>query len=213
MHIVLIHGQGRSPLSMSLLGWRLSRQQYHIHYFGYAAFCQTFDSITRRFVQTVRDQIGDQPYTIVSHSLGGIIVRAALPDLAGNPPQYLIMLAPPNQPTRIAKKARPNPLYWWVTWDCGRKLANDTFYERLPLPTVPTTIIAGTKGLRGALQQSLFGAEEVNDTILSVKETELGGDYEVILVPASHAFIMNSKEVARIVSEVIGNEGQTGIPV
>lgn len=207
MHIVLIHGQGRSPLSMSLLGWRLGRQQYQIHYFGYAAFCQTFDSITRRFVQAIRDQIGDQPYTIVSHSLGGIIVRAALPDLAGNPPQHLIMLAPPNQPTRIAKKARPNPFYWWVTWDCGRKLADDTFYEKLPLPTVPTTIIAGTKGLRGALQQSLFGAEEVNDTILSVKETELGGNYEVILVPARHAFIMNSKKVARIVSEVIGNEG------
>jgi hypothetical protein len=207
MHIVLIHGQGRSPLSMSLLGWRLSRQQYEIYYFGYAAFCQTFDSITRRFVQTIRDQIADQPYTIVSHSLGGIIARAALPDLAGNLPQHLIMLAPPNQPTRIAKKARPNPLYWWVTWDCGRKLADDAFYEKLPLPTVPTTIIAGTKGLRGAFQQSLFGTEEINDTILSVKETELGGNYELILVPARHAFIMNSKKVARIVSEVIGNEG------
>jgi hypothetical protein len=213
VHIVLIHGQGRSPLSMSLLGWRLSRQQYNIHYFGYAAFCQTFDSITRRFVQTIRAEIGDQPYAIVSHSLGGIIARAVLPHLADIPPQHLVMLAPPNQPTHIARIMRSYPLYWWVTWDCGRKLADDTFYEKLPLPPVPTTIIAGTKGLRGALQQSLFGAEEVNDTILSVKETELGGGYEVILVPARHAFIMNSMEVARIVSEVIGNEGQTSIPV
>jgi hypothetical protein len=193
---------------MSLLGWRLSRQQYDIHYFGYAAFCQTFDSITRRFAQTIRDKIGDQPYAIVSHSLGGIIVRASLPDLTDNPPQHLVMLAPPNQPARIAKKMKPNQLYWWVTWDCGRKLADDAFYDSLPNPAVPTTIIAGTKGLRGRLQQSLFGAAEVNDSVLSVKETELGEGYKVILVPASHAFIMNSKRVAEIVSEVIGNERQ-----
>jgi pimeloyl-ACP methyl ester carboxylesterase len=213
MHVVLIHGQGRSPLSMSLLGWRLSRQQHQVHYFGYAAFCQTFDDITRRFVQMIRDEIGDRPYAIVSHSLGGIITRASLPHLADIPPQHLVMLAPPNQPARIAKKMRPNQLYWWVTWDCGRKLADDAFYESLPRPTVPTTIIAGTKGLHGRLQQSLFEGEEVNDTILSVQETELSEAQEVILVPASHGFIMNSKQVAEIVSEVIGNERRVASPV
>jgi hypothetical protein len=210
MHIMLIHGQGRSPLSMSILGWRLSRQQHHIHYFGYATYAQTFEDITRRFGQIIRDEIGEQPYAIVSHSLGGIITRAALPELVDNPPQQLVMLAPPNQPAHIAKMMRFNALYRWMTWDCGQKLADDDFYRTLPVPTMPTTIIAGTKGMGGVWQQAVFGTEEtVNDSVLSVQETELGNGHEVIFVPAMHGFIMNSKEVAGIVSKVLENGHQT----
>lgn len=200
MHIVLIHGQGRSPLSMTLLGWRLRRAGHDIHYFGYSPMLQSFESITARFIQTIHDEIGNRPYAIVSHSLGGIITRASLPYLTHNLPKHLVMLAPPNQPARIAKKMRANPVYGWFTRDCGRKLGDDSFYETLPRPTIPTTIIAGTRGFRGKL--SPFG-EKANDTVLAVEETRLGKGYEVILVPATHSFIMNSKQVAKTVLKVI----------
>ncbi len=200
MNIILIHGQGRTPLAMLILGWRLSRKQHRVRYFGYACAWQTFDSIKRRFVETIRHKIGQQPYAIVAHSLGGIIVRASLPHLVERPPQHLVMLAPPNQPPQIAKKMKLNPVYRWLTGDCGQKLADDAFYQKLPRPTVPTTIIAGVKGLPGKL--SLFG-EEANDGVLAVKETELGQEFKVILTPAIHPFIMNSRQVASIVSEVV----------
>lgn len=203
MYIVLIHGQGRSPLSMTLLGWRLRRAGHDICYFGYTPILQSFESITARFIQTIRNEVGDRPYAIVSHSLGGIITRASLPYLTDNLPKHLVMLAPPNQPARIAKKLKANPIYEWFTRDCGRKLGDDAFYETLPYPTVPTTIIAGTRGPRGKL--SPFG-EEANDSVLAVRETELGEGYRVILVPATHTFIMNSKQVAGIVSDVIKKE-------
>jgi pimeloyl-ACP methyl ester carboxylesterase len=196
MRIVLIHGQGRTPLAMSLLGWRLNRQRYKIHYFGYATPTETFEAITQRLVRFIGRKIGPRPYAIVAHSLGGIITRASLPYLDNNPPRHLVMLAPPNQPALIAKKARANALYRLVTRDCGRKLSDEAFYQTLPLPTVPTTIIAGTKGLSGRF--SPFG-KQANDTILSVPETRLGEGYEVILVPASHSFIMNSKQVTEVV--------------
>ncbi len=95
---------------------------------------------------------------------------------------------------------KSNPVYRWLTGDCGQKLADDAFYQKLPRPTVPTTIIAGVTGLPGKL--SLFG-EEANDGVLAVKETELGQEFKVILTPAIHPFIMNSRQVARIVSEVV----------
>lgn len=203
---MLIHGQGRSPLSMGVLGWRLSRKQYTVHYFGYASFFQTFESITQRFVQAIRDSIGDEPYAIVSHSLGGIIARSALPALADNPPQHLVMLAPPNQPARIAKLMRSSAVYRWITWDCGQKLADDDFYVSLPVPAVPTTIIAGTKPVGGVWQKAIFGSDaDVNDGILSMDETQLGDDFEVVAVPSRHGFIMNSREATDIVLEVMGN--------
>jgi pimeloyl-ACP methyl ester carboxylesterase len=211
---MLIHGQGRTPLSMAVLGWRLSRQQYAVHYFGYASYFQMFDDIVARFAQTIRDDIGVAPYAIVSHSLGGIIARAALPELAGYPPRHLVMLAPPNQPARIAKLMRSNVVYRWLTWDCGQKLADNDFYADLPVPAVPTTVIAGTKSVGGVWQQAIFGREAaVNDGILSITETQLGAEFEVISVPSRHGFIMNSIEVANIVLQVLKNGNRLKVAV
>lgn len=206
MNIMLIHGQGRTSLAMFLLGWRLKRQQFRVHYFGYVCWRESFDHITDRFVNTIHHRFRQQPYAIVAHSLGGIITRASLPRLAGTPPQHLVMLAPPNRPPRMAKKMRANPIYRWHTGDCGRKLADETFYRQLPRPPIPTTIIAGTAGPKGRL---LFFRHEVNDGVLAVAETVLGEGIEVILVPAWHPFIMNSKRVAGIISELLGNAATT----
>ncbi len=206
MNIMLIHGQGRTPLSMAALGWRLSRQQVNVHYFGYATYFQTFDDIVQRFVRTIRAEVGDAPYAIVSHSLGGIITRAALPALSDHAPRHLVMLAPPNHPSRIAKMMRSNSLYRLATWDCGQKLADDEFYDCLPAPAVPTTIIAGTNRVDGLWQQVVFGDDEkINDGILSLDETRLETAAEFVQVPSRHGFIMNSKEVADIVLRTLRN--------
>ncbi len=200
MKLILIHGQGRTPLSMALLGWRLSRKGYDIHYFGYFPFMETFDEIVARFTQMVRETAGEQPYAIVSHSLGSLVSRATLPRLSDHPPCHVVMLAPPNQPPKMAKLAQKVPLYRWYARDCGDKLADDDFYESLPVPDVPTTIIAGSRGLPEAL--SPFD-DQLNDGILAVEETELA-DHEVIVDEATHPFIMNSKQVVRLITEIVG---------
>ena len=83
MHLILIHGQGRTPLSMIWLARRLRRQGHQVHYFGYLPLAQSFETIVNNFIQTIEAKTGGQSYVIVSHSLGGIISRAALPRLAG----------------------------------------------------------------------------------------------------------------------------------
>ena len=200
MQVLLIHGQGRSPLSMWPLARRLRQHGHTPHYFGYAGFAQPFERIVDRLVQTVPQKIGLTPYAIVTHSLGGVITRAALPRLVDNLPQQLVMLAPPNHPATLAKKLRNNPLYRLATGDCGQKLGNDDFFKSLPLPIVPKTIIAGTKGWQGKM--SPFG-NRPNDSLLLVEETELKGS-EIFYVPVRHSVIMYSRQVADIVVEVLG---------
>ena len=195
MQILLIHGQGRTPFSLWPLARRLRQHDHTPHYFGYAGFAQPFERIVDRLVQSVPQKVGAVPYAIVSHSLGGVITRAALPRLVDNLPQRLVMLAPPNHPAMLAKKLRDNPLYRLATGDCGQKLGDDEFYASLPLPIVPTTIIAGTKGWQGGL--SPFG-DRPNDTLLLVEETELDG-CETFYVPSRHSVIMYSRQVADIV--------------
>lgn len=202
MNIMLIHGQGRTPVSMSLLGWRLSRRGYKVHYFAYFVAWQRFEDIVDRLVRTIRREIGDEPYALVTHSLGGLIARAALPRLAGRPPRQLVMLAPPNRPPQIAKWAMKNLFYRRFAGDSGRKLIDEAFYKTLPEPTVPATIIAGGRGWPERI--SPFG-DAINDGILTVEETKLAQADQVILVRATHPFIMNSKAVERLIGEVVGD--------
>ena len=68
MKLILIHGQSRTPLSMALLSWRLSRQGHEIHYFGYFTFLETFEEIVERFVKRVAEMAGADPYAIISHA-------------------------------------------------------------------------------------------------------------------------------------------------
>ena len=203
MKVLLIHGQGRTWLSMLLLGWRLKRQGYAVCYFRYMTWLESFDKITHRFVQTLGAKMGDQLYVIIGHSLGNIITRSSLPRLTCSPPRHLIMLAPPNQPPLLGKIFKSNLIYRLFTKDCGQKVADDAFYGQLPCPTIPTTIIAGTRGLPKFL--SPF-AGEPNDMILAVSETRLEGLAEPVLVRASHPFIMNSKQVVEIIYSVLERE-------
>jgi len=202
MRLLLIHGLGRTPLSLALLGRRLSRQGHNVRYFGYAAFRESFDQIVGRLIASICAADDSHPYALIGHSLGGILARAALPALAHMPPRHLVMLAPPNQTSLLARRLRQQLLYRITTRDSGSKLADRAFYDTLPQPSIHTTIIAGTAGPRG--RWSPFG-DRPNDGVVAVEETMLRPNTEVIQVPSVHTLIMNSRQVTRIICEVLAS--------
>jgi hypothetical protein len=65
----------------------------------------------------------------------------------------------------------------------------------IPLPGVPLTVLAGTRGPRG--RWSPFG-DEANDGIVSVSEVGLPG-LDPIEVPVLHTFLPQDARVARLV--------------
>ena len=200
MRLLLIHGLGRTPLSLAFLGRRLSQRGDSVRYFGYAAFHESFDQIVGRLIATIRATADQHPYALIGHSLGGILARAALPALADMPPRHLVMLAPPNQAPLLARRLRKHLLYQFLTRDCGGKLTDQAFYATLPQPTIHTTIIAGTAGPHG--HWSPFG-DQPNDGVVAVEETRLGPNTEVFLVPSVHTLIMNSPQVTRVICELL----------
>jgi len=74
----------------------------------------------------------------------------------------------------------------------------------LPEPNVPTTIIAGTGGPRGKWFPI---GQDANDSVLTVQETQLEPENTVILVPALHTFIMNSREVFHHIDRILRQSG------
>lgn len=197
MRVFLIHGMGRTSISMLLLRRRLSKAGHRPHLFGYTVTLQSFDAIVHRFLDRVRRVLDkdraeghEGSYAVISHSLGGIITRAASPQL---PPGFsrFVMLAPPNQPPAMVRALESNSLFRLLTRDAGHKLHEQAFYETLPVPDVPTLIVAGNSGPQNPW---LPFDGKPNDGIVSVEETYLEGVPRVE-VPALHTFMMNRRDV------------------
>ena len=200
LRIFLIHGMGRTAVSMLLLKRRLEEAGHQCSLFGYLVTVESFDDIVDRFVRKVGEVMAqDQaeasddvvPFGVVSHSLGGIVTRSACGRF---PPGFrrFLMLAPPNHPPAMAGWMQGNPIFHLLTQDVGRKLGQEAFYERLPIPQVKTLIIAGNIGPQADRLPPFRGRP--NDGVVAVDETRLEGVPHVE-VPALHTFVMNRRDV------------------
>ncbi len=196
MRVFLIHGMGRTQVSMALLARRLRAAGHRPSAFSYFVTRDPLERIAERLVAHVdearADAGDDEGFAVIGHSLGNVITRLALPRLPAL--SRFVMLAPPNRPPVLARTFSTNPLFRALTRDAGDKLTDEEFFRRLPLPTAPTLIVAGTRGPR-ARWLPFSGA--ASDGVLGVEETRLPGIAHVE-VPAIHTFIMNDAEVARL---------------
>jgi hypothetical protein len=193
MQAILIHGMGRTPLSQLLLARRLRRNGFAVHLFGYSTL-QSFGTCVARLTSRVRALDTRKPFVLVGHSLGCVLIRAALPMLEPVRPAACFFLAPPSKVTKAARFFAKNRLYRLLARDCGRLLADEAFMASLPKPAVPVRVYAGTAGCRGRF--SPF-KQEANDGILAISETPLNADDDVVRVPTIHTLIMNSVIVSR----------------
>lgn len=193
MRVLLVHGLGRSPLSMAYLAHRLRRGGHATETFGYFAARESYAAIVARLRARVHHaEAGGTPWVAVGHSLGGLLLRDAFASAVMQHVAHLVMLATPNRVPRTAEHAQRVALFRWMTGECGAQLASPEYFRALPVPTVPHTIIAGTRGFTG--RWSPFG-DEPNDGIVAVGETTLDTDVPPRTVPAGHTFIMNDTAV------------------
>ena len=200
MNVLLIHGLGRTSLSMWGLAQFLRSQSYTPHFFGYWAWKNSYAEIVAALRSQFSILASQGDYSIVAHSLGGVLCRSALYNWPDAMPRHLIMLGTPNQCPRLATLARTIPIYQWATQDCGYHLSLPTFYANLPKLHCPYTIIAGTKGPKGAF--SPFGYDD-NDGIVSVSETYIERGDRPLRFPVFHTFMMNDAKIQnRIIQQL-----------
>ena len=200
MQVLLVHGLSRTPASLMSLGWRLQTAGWSTAAFSYAAFFETFDQIVVRLRQQLQTLSQEGPYSVVAHSLGGLLLRAALETDTVLSPAHTVMLGPPNQRPRLAPIAWQLPPFQWVTGQCGFNLTRlDFFGQLLPLRS-PYTIIAGVGGPRGWF--SPFG-EEANDGIVTLDETRMVESDRPLEFPVMHTFMMNHPAVQSAVISAI----------
>jgi len=192
MRLLLVHGMGRTPLSLTRLTRFLQRRGYRPERLGYLAAVEGFERIRARVHRRLEAfaRVGE-PYAVIGHSLGGLALRAALSGL-DPAPVHLIMLATPNQPPRLARRLHRLWPYRLVCGESGQLLAREEFFAQLPPPRVPYTIIAGSGGACGS--RSPFGYD-ANDWIVAVEETKISPTDRPTIFQVGHTFMMNDGRV------------------
>ena len=192
MKILLIHGLGRTSGSMSGLASVLQGVGHKSELFGYVSLLEPFDEIVGRLRDRFQVLATEGAYGVVTHSLGGVLTRAALAKADFPLPVHVVMLAPPNQSPRLGRWANQLFPYQWFSKQCGANMADPNFYTCLPPLDCDYTIIAGTAGMQGPI--SPF-KDEANDMIVSLSETKMRASDRPIEVSAFHSFIMHHPQV------------------
>ena len=208
MLILLVHGLGRTPLSLFGLAPALRRAGHHTRFFAYSPTFEPLPRVVRRLTARLRELARPgRPVGLVGHSLGGLLLRMALPDVPELRVRRFVMLGTPNRPPRLAGWAWRRFPFRWFTRDCGRLLACPESIPALPAPAVPYTVIAGTAGPRGRL--SPFG-DEPNDGVVAVSEALVREADEPVLLPVLHTWMMDDARVKRAVAAAMMTDGRTG---
>jgi Alpha/beta hydrolase family len=200
MRLLLVHGMGRTPLSLARLARALRRDGHRIERLGYLAAVESFDRIRARVrIRLERLARTGEPYAVVGHSLGGLALRAALDGLKPGPAHF-VMLATPNRPPRLARRLHRLWPYRLLCGESGQLIARPEFFALLPPLSVPYTIIAGSAGPKG--RRSPFG-EDPNDWIVAVEETKLAPDDRPTILPVGHTFMMNDRRVQAAIRQAL----------
>lgn len=186
----------------SLSGWRLLRRLRRAGLktttFGYSVAFNDFDAIVTRLRTRLSLIAASDDYIVIGHSLGGVLLRAALNSLPPGTalPRHVYLLGSPIQASRIATRLQNYRLFRILTGDCGQVLGSKDRMNAIGPPAVPVTGIVGTRGI--ANRFGIFG-DEVNDGLVSVSEVSAPWLTQCVQVPVFHTLLPSSALVANII--------------
>lgn len=204
-NVVLLHGMGRTSMSMLLLKGRLEKQ-------GFRVVSETYDSTgagTDDHVEWL-DAIlagccneAEVKTHFVTHSLGGIVVRKYLKERTLSNLGRVVMLSPPNQGSELADYMKDWALFELSTGPSGQELGTQT--ESTPNQLGPVDfdlgVITGDASFNPVT--SLLIIPGPDDGKVSVDRARVVGMTDFIVVNHTHTFIMNSSRVAREVGSFL----------
>lgn len=195
--LVLLHGLGRTPLSL----WRLARRArgrgFRTHNLGYpsrrAPVWALAELVGRRLAALAE---AEGRLDAVTHSLGGIVLRAAVAGgwLPASAIRRVVMLAPPSAGSELADVLARTPLFRLAVGPAGPELRTGAAGIPAGLPPVPfeVGVVAGSRSWSPIFARAFAGP---NDGKVSVARAAVPGMRDFLVVPCGHTFLMDAPAV------------------
>jgi hypothetical protein len=199
--VLTLHGIARSRHSMNALADCLrSHSSTPVYQVGYPSTREAVPELARSFDRLVRNLDGVEEIDIVAFSMGNLVVRHWLGDIAVETDATVrrpklrryVMLGPPNNGAARANlwadSTVGSHLFRFVMGDAGQQLGPRyaEIKERLAVPDCEFAILAGGKGDGAGWHADIPGDD---DGTVGVDETKIPGATDFAVVPVRHTWL------------------------
>jgi hypothetical protein len=211
--VIILHGLFRTRSAMESLRNAIAEAG------GYSVFCLGYPT-TRGSVadhaesldSAVQSLEGITEINFVGHSLGNLVVRRWLQELAdgkrslpaGQTFGRMVMLAPPNHQPQLATKLVRGMVAEFVAGPAAQQLAEgwDNLEPKLAKPHFEFGILAGGKSDDRGYNPLIPGDD---DGVITVESTRLAGARDFRLLSVLHSFFMNDSRVHEMTRQFLAH--------
>jgi triacylglycerol lipase len=198
---VLLHGLGRSPLSMKRIQWTLQAAGYQVVNVSYPSRRYSVERLSENYLQeamATEVPVGASKVHFVTHSMGGIVLRQYLVHHTVTNLGRVVMLAPPNHGSKLADSLRKGAIGRWILGPAGCELgtAAHDLPQRLGPVDFPLGVIAGDVSLNPFFSRVL---DSPNDGKVAAESTKIARMSDFAIVRSSHTWMMWRAQTLRYI--------------
>lgn len=195
--VILLHGLGRSDLSMRWMERKLGEAGYTVLNLGYPSTEHSIQHLSEEELHpALMSCCSDSEHRIhfVTHSMGGIVVRYYLENHELENLGRVVMLSPPNQGSELADWVAENEFLGRLLGPSIDQLGTDSASvpNRLGAVGFDLGIITGNRTLNPFYSGIIPGED---DGKVSVERAKVEGMADFLVVPHTHTYIMLADDV------------------
>lgn len=193
--VIVLHGLLRAKESMNRMEKALAAEGYEVVNVNYPSYFGKVERHADQLDRIVQDLNYATRIHFVTHSMGGIVVRAWLLNHEDQRIGRAVMIAPPSNGSGMADLLDKVKILRPVFGPAAKQLRtaeNGGMTAAYGQPKMDVGVIAGGRDTRRGYNRLLKGD---NDFVVEVDNAKLDGSKDFLLVEHSHTFIMAKKKV------------------
>ncbi len=191
--VILLHGLARTKTSMRTIQADLDQRGYHVVNLNYPSRENTISQLAQKVLPQARAECAnDHKPHVVTHSMGGILLRIFANENPNLEWGRVVMLAPPNHGSGIIDAYKDQKWFLKLNGPAALELASDGITRDLPPLPFETGIIAGNQSLNPFTSRLVDG---IDDGKVSISSTKVEGMKDHTILPVTHTFMMRNREV------------------
>ena len=199
-HVLLFHGIGLSRWWMKAIEWHLKRSGFAVRNVTYPSTKHDIDTLAKDFIRPEIEDLCAKANTVymITHSMGGIVTRAALQSGVPKNLKKIVMIAPPNKGSQAADVLKNWRLFKWYFGPAGQQLVTDPETSK-PLNLNEIDLDIGVIAGRQHRFHLYFGSHlpKPNDGFVTVESTKLSNMNDHITLNRDHSTMVFSCLVAK----------------